>query len=71
MRGIPRDWLGAPFFLDPDFPLHMMAGTFAVLPVPEDRLVLGPGFWGSNSTSNTLRALNNQCQAGWYYYQIV
>jgi len=38
--------------------------------VPEDRLVLGRGFWGPNSPSGTMRGLNNQCQAGWYYHQI-
>ena len=62
--------LARPFCLDPDFPRRMMAGTLAALPVPEDRLVLGRGYWGPNSTSTTLRALNNQCQAGWYYDQI-
>lgn len=62
--------LARPFCLEPDFPKRMMAGTLAALPVPEDRLVLGTGFMGPNSTSAILRALNNQCQAGWYYHQI-
>lgn len=59
-----------PFCLDPDFPARMLAGTLATLPVPEDRLVLGKGYWGPNSRSSTLRAFNNQAQAGWYYRQI-
>ena len=62
--------LARPFCLDPDFPARMLAGQMTRLPVPEDRLVLGQGCWGPNSPSGTMRALNNQCQAGWYYHQI-
>jgi membrane associated rhomboid family serine protease len=62
--------LARPFCLDPDFPLRMMAATLAALTVLEDRLVLGRGYWGPNSASNTMRALNNQCQVGGYYDQI-
>ena len=65
MIGVAR-----PFCLDPDFPLAMMAGTLDALPVPEDKLVLGKGHWGPNSTSGNIRALNNFAQAGWYYRQI-
>jgi 2,4-dienoyl-CoA reductase-like NADH-dependent reductase (Old Yellow Enzyme family) len=65
MIGIAR-----PFCLDPDFPNRMLAGNLPNLPVPEDRLVLGKGFWGPNSRSPTMRAFNNQAQAGWYYHQI-
>lgn len=62
--------LARPFCLQPDFPQHMFAGTLQRLPVPEDTLLLGRGYWGPNSSSASLRALNNQCQAGWYYHQI-
>ena len=62
--------LARPFCLDPDFPARMLAGQMARLPVPEDHLVLGKGFWGPNSRSGFMRALNNQAQAGWYYHQI-
>jgi 2,4-dienoyl-CoA reductase-like NADH-dependent reductase (Old Yellow Enzyme family) len=65
MIGIAR-----PFCLDPDFPTRMLAGSLDALPVPEDRLVLGKGYWGPNSRSSNLRAFNNQAQAGWYYHQI-
>ena len=65
MIGIAR-----PFCLDPDFPARMLAGSLAALPVPEDRLVLGKGYRGPNSKSPTMRAFNNQAQAGWYYHQI-
>ena len=62
--------LARPFCLDPDFPARMLSGRMDRLPVPEDRLVLGKGFWGPNSASSVMRALNNQAQAGWYYHQI-
>ena len=62
--------LARPFCLDPAFPRRMLAGELEALPVPEDRLVLGRGFWGPNSTSRHLQGLNSQCQAGWYYTQI-
>lgn len=65
MIGIAR-----PFCLDPDFPARMLAGGLDALPVPEDRLVLGKGYWGPNSRSSNMRAFNNQAQAGWYYHQI-
>lgn len=62
--------LARPFCLDPDFPARMFAGQLDRLPVPEDRLVLGRGYWGPNSPSSAVRSLNNLCQAGWYYRQI-
>ena len=62
--------LARPFCLDPAFPRRMLAGELEALPVSEDRLVLGRGFWGPNSTSRHLQGLNSQCQAGWYYTQI-
>ena len=54
--------LARPFCLDPDFPARMFAGQMDPLPVPEDRLVLGRGFWGPNSQSSAMRALNNQAR---------
>jgi 2,4-dienoyl-CoA reductase-like NADH-dependent reductase (Old Yellow Enzyme family) len=65
MIGIAR-----PFCLDPDFPARMMAGNLTALPVPEDKLTLGKGYWGPNSSSGSMRSLNNLSQAGWYYRQI-
>ncbi len=65
MIGIAR-----PFCLDPDLPRRMISGALAALPAPEDRLLLGRGFWGPNSPSAQLRGLNGLAQAGWYYHQI-
>ncbi len=62
--------LARPFCLDPDFPARMMAGQMHRLPVPEDRLVIGKGWWGPNSPSPSVRGLNNLAQGGWYYHQI-
>ena len=62
--------LARPFCLDPGFPARMMAGQMHRLPVPEDRLVLGKGWWGPNSPSPSVRGLNNLAQGGWYYHQI-
>ena len=72
LQGGHTDMIGLarPFCLDPDLPARMIAGQLPRLPIPEDRLVLGSGFWGPTSSSGTVRALNNQAQAGWYYHQI-
>lgn len=72
LAGGHTDMLGVarPFCLDPDFPQRMLVGQMERLPVPEDRLVLGKGYWGPNSPSSSMRTLNNLCQAGWYYRQI-
>jgi 2,4-dienoyl-CoA reductase-like NADH-dependent reductase (Old Yellow Enzyme family) len=65
MIGVAR-----PFCLDPSFPQRLFSGEIDTLPVPESQLVLGKGYWGPNSTSDTMRGLNNFSQAGWYYSQI-
>lgn len=65
MIGIAR-----PFCVDPDFPKKMLAGQLDMLPINEDHLRLGTGYWGPNSPSSALRGLNNFAHAGWYYHQI-
>ena len=62
--------LARPFCLDPDFPVRMISGQLKALPVAEDNLYLGRGYWGPNSSSAYLRSLNNFAQAGWYYHQL-
>lgn len=62
--------LGRPFCLEPNFPNRFIQGSLDVLPNNESHLILGKGYWGPNSTSKSIQALNNQCQAGWYYHQI-
>jgi hypothetical protein len=72
LQGGHTDMIGVarPFCLDSDFPVRMAAGTLDRLPIPEDALVLGRGYWGANSSSSHIRGLNNLAQAGWYYHQI-
>jgi 2,4-dienoyl-CoA reductase-like NADH-dependent reductase (Old Yellow Enzyme family) len=72
LAGGHTDMLGVarPFCLDPEFPNRMFAGQMDRLPVPEDKLVLGKGYWGPNSPSSSMRTVNNLFQAGWYYRQI-
>ncbi len=65
MIGVAR-----PFCTHPDFPKRMFKGELQSLPVPEDKLVLGEGFWGPNSSSAAMRGYNNFAQVGWYYRQI-
>ena len=65
MIGIAR-----PFCVDPDFPKKILAKQLESLPVNEDHLKLGQGYWGPNSASSYLRGLNNFAHAGWYYHQI-
>lgn len=62
--------LARPFCTNPDFPKRMFKGEMDTLPIPEDKLVLGEGYWGPNSPSGTLRGWNNLAQVGWYYRQI-
>lgn len=62
--------LARPFCLEPDFPKRLFNSEISTLPTSENQLVLGKGYWGPNSSSSTLRTLNNQSQAGWYYRQI-
>ena len=62
--------IARPFCLNPNFPNEMFNGNLSALQNVEDKLILGSGFWGPTSSSKSLQALNNQCQAGWYYHQI-
>ena len=62
--------LARPFCLNPNFPNEMINKTLSTLEDVESKLILGKGFWGPASSSKSVQALNNQCQAGWYYHQI-
>ncbi len=62
--------IARPFCVDPDFPKKLISGQLDLLPINEDHLRLGSGFWGPNSSSSALRGLNNFAHAGWYYHQI-
>ena len=62
--------LARPFCVNPNFPNEMMSQSLELLEEVESKLILGNGFWGPASSSKSVQALNNQCQAGWYYHQI-
>ena len=62
--------LARPFCLNPNFPNEMINKILSSLEDVESKLILGNGFWGPTSSSKSIQALNNQCQAGWYYHQI-
>lgn len=59
-----------PFCVAPDFPAELLRGDIDAIPDHEQALALGRGFLGTASSSKTVRAINNQGQAGWYYHQI-
>ena len=63
--------LARPLCVDPDCPRKLLDNQLTELPDHQAKLVLGNGFWGHNSTSSSIKAINNQGQAGWYYHQIV
>lgn len=63
--------IARPFCTQPDFPKRLMAGDIERTPVDEHHLVLGSGLLGPGSRFRTIRAVNNQGQAGWYYRQMI
>ncbi|MCP5207611.1 MAG: NADH:flavin oxidoreductase/NADH oxidase family protein [Hahellaceae bacterium] len=63
--------LARPFCVDPDIAQKILDNTVVSTTRDEDDLNLGKGYWGAQSPSKTIQGLNNQGQAGWYYYQIV
>ena len=63
--------LARPLCTQPDCSAHLIDQTQEVLDDYEHRLVLGHGFWGNNSSSATIRAINAQGQIGFYYWQII
>lgn len=62
--------IGRPLCVDADFPKKLLSDEHAEAPDYQSSLVLGKGYWGGNSRSPSVRAINNQGQAGWYYHQI-
>ena len=63
--------LARPFCTQPDLPRQLIAGRVDEVDTYENSLVLGTGFWGNNSRSNLVKAINNFGQVGFYYWQII
>lgn len=62
--------IARPLCTDPDLPNKLFSGASNQAIDYHQKLVLGKGFLGNNSSSSSIRAINNQGQAGWYYHQI-
>lgn len=63
--------LARPLCTQPDCSRQLIAGTLDQLDDYEQGLVLGSGFWGNNSRSNLVKAINSFGQVGFYYWQII
>lgn len=60
-----------PFCVMPDWPRRMLAGELDALPRHERDQSLGPGVFGRASSVRSLRTLNTQGEAAWFYQQII
>jgi 2,4-dienoyl-CoA reductase-like NADH-dependent reductase (Old Yellow Enzyme family) len=63
--------LARPLCVEPDFVARALAGSSSLAPSHERKLALGPGWFGPNSASATMRGLNAQAQTAWYYAQLL
>lgn len=63
--------LARPLCTQPDCSQQLIDGTVDSIDDYEHKLVLGGGFWGNNSSSSVIRAINNFGQVGFYYWQII
>ncbi len=63
--------LARPLCTQPDCSNQLMAQTLDQLDDYENKLVLGKGVWGNNSSLNLIKAINSFGQVGFYYWQII
>lgn len=63
--------LARPLCTEPDCSAKLIEQSIQTLDCYEDKLVLGKGFWGHNSPSNLIKAINSFGQVGFYYWQII
>jgi 2,4-dienoyl-CoA reductase-like NADH-dependent reductase (Old Yellow Enzyme family) len=63
--------LARPLCTEPDCSTKLIQQTIQSIDCYEDKLVLGIGFWGNNSPSNLIKAINSFGQVGFYYWQII
>ena len=63
--------LARPLCTEPDCSTKLIQQTIQNIDCYEDKLVLGKGFWGNNSPSNLIKAINSFGQVGFYYWQII
>jgi 2,4-dienoyl-CoA reductase-like NADH-dependent reductase (Old Yellow Enzyme family) len=63
--------LARPLCTEPDCSAKLIQQSIQSIDCYEDKLVLGTGFWGNNSSSNLIKAINSFGQVGFYYWQII
>ena len=63
--------LARPLCTDPNCSAKLIQKSIDSVDCYEDKLVLGKGFWGNNSSSNLIKAINSFGQVGFYYWQII
>jgi 2,4-dienoyl-CoA reductase-like NADH-dependent reductase (Old Yellow Enzyme family) len=63
--------LARPLCTEPDCSTKLIQQTINIIDCYEDKLVLGTGFWGNNSPSSLIKAINSFGQVGFYYWQII
>lgn len=63
--------LARPLCTDPNCSAKLIQQSIDSVDCYEDKLVLGKGFWGNNSSSNLIKAINSFGQVGFYYWQII
>jgi 2,4-dienoyl-CoA reductase-like NADH-dependent reductase (Old Yellow Enzyme family) len=63
--------LARPLCTEPDCSTKLIQQTIQSIDCYEDKLVLGTGFWGNNSPSSLIKAINSFGQVGFYYWQII
>jgi 2,4-dienoyl-CoA reductase-like NADH-dependent reductase (Old Yellow Enzyme family) len=63
--------LARPLCTQPDCSAKLIQQTIDGVDCFEQKLVLGSGFWGNNSSSNMIKAINSFGQVGFYYWQII
>jgi hypothetical protein len=60
--------LARPLCNQPNCSTKLIQQTIQNIDCYEDKLVLGAGFWGKNSPSNLINAMNSFGLVGFYYW---
>jgi 2,4-dienoyl-CoA reductase-like NADH-dependent reductase (Old Yellow Enzyme family) len=63
--------LARPLCTQPGLSKQLMDQSIDTVDCYENGLVLGSGFWGNNSSSSLIKAINAFGQIGFYYWQII
>lgn len=63
--------LARPLCTQPECSRWLIEQSINTIDDYENTLVLGKGFWGNNSSSDLIKAINGFGQVGFYYWQII